>query len=1629
MAKRSKKKQRIVQLMTISALTASTVAPYAVGAEEVKTNENNENITTEGNKSEVTGSQATTTDTAEVVQAPEFKETYNITLNFNNDINTSQSVADTYIDDKALLGITEEGKKYVQMTIPKNYKGLITDFKSTVDGKLKDSFYEEKEDGTSVYTFELESFETTEAGIKLDHQDHKIHLKFPNIYKEYIPSNLSDAGILQPGNYKLGYNVTKKMTTAVAQAFTISSSSKLGTYIKPEITVDEKQNQIVTFYVNRDRTTSAKYTNFTFTQGDQTLEAKVTQSLTSQTGVEYAQVIQVKVPNFKDPVNVAYNSGSTKLNFDFAFDASSIEKVDQITPTFADPSTLQDGRYEVAISDFILDNKTYKFEKSASTKNSVAPKAILEVIGNKYFITATFKGVYDGNPESSTILRTVNIKRDFWNSITNTNKIVSTNNDKQETVVTFEVSNPFNYYNAYTYNWYYESKEPRNASGDNLYLLLDPSTLQRVGDAEYSVEPGHYSSTVRYQNPSNESNVTTYSSVLGSNAAVDIATDDTVYLTVPYTQNEESTYTIEDFKSDVPFEKLQDEKGNLYGLKFKLKNIDTIVPIEFTSVNKETAATKSESLFIGFDDLALEKLEEPLTFSYKPTSKFEGTIEDGEYTVDVTAYNNSASFNLDTVTKSSSIAFENMKLTVKDGKKILSGTVKNKSAWTYPKNFKIEKQYGAFAYNETTLLKDADVANQIYDQQISLEITDLNVPQRIIYETYRMDNGVLSSNKVVDRIFVDGTSLKPYKEAVSDYEEVPYSLSPVGNGEMAEFIVNYLNPYFGKPAQVKEENGVQYAYIKLTGKMYIAEDIRIVQEDGKEVKVEVVEDNGKEKLERERIVKFPIHSSSMKMYVDGESFGQYYFNIDFNLKEEVPYTLTYAPNQSKPPIDIADYLNPYFEKPATIYNENGQNYAEITLNGKMYGAEKLQVVKTNGEKVDAQIVADNEKEGLDRVYTIKVPLESNILDLFVKTGSYGEYTMRLTFDKEIKNDEVKQPEQEKTEVVTKPEQLPDNKEVPLNFTFKQPSNDQEITLLVGLQKALDEAKAKKVNLNGKAKIRVTVPLNTFTGFEKVVMLQNGEKVGEWTNSQSAAVASLQAVKVAETANELVADVDSLEGITFEAYEKATSTEAVKAVVTAVSTNSENIVKPAPSETNPEEQKPEETKPQVVDVDSTGDATIQLAFTEENKEITSIIEKFETAYKDGKYAVKVALKNTSNVKEFIVKQDGKEITRWSNPAVTARVASLFGAKIAATANELTFEVASLDGITIEAVTEKGSYTAVVKATSKVKEEEAPTPEDGTISYTILPDPTDDSGEFIVNYLKPYFSNAKEVMVDGKQYIEMTITGKAYGFETIQYKDANGHLQDVTVVSSTGEKLEQERVIRFPLVKDTDGISTIRVDSGDLGYGVYNLLFKYDLAVKDTTEQPDEDVETKQPEQPIENPFKDITNSQYANDILALYKAGITTGTSSTTYSPAKTITRAQFAVMIARALNVTSTEAVQFKDVKGKWYAKEVQALADLGIVTGTNATTFNPNKVLTRQQAAAMIYRMLEYKGYKATTKASDLNYKDSAKVSAYAKQAFAELQALEIMIGDKGNIEPQKKLTRGQMAKVLNRSLQVINK
>jgi len=187
-------------------------------------------------------------------------------------------------------------------------------------------------------------------------------------------------------------------------------------------------------------------------------------------------------------------------------------------------------------------------------------------------------------------------------------------------------------------------------------------------------------------------------------------------------------------------------------------------------------------------------------------------------------------------------------------------------------------------------------------------------------------------------------------------------------------------------------------------------------------------------------------------------------------------------------------------------------------------------------------------------------------------------------------------------------------------------------------------------------------------------------------------------------------------------------------------------------------------------------------------------------------------------------------------------------------------------------------------------------------------------------------------------------------------------------------------------------------------------------------------------PIKNPFTDIEKDGNKAAIIALYDKGIIK--EATKFNPRNDITRAQFALMIARALDLEPTKSAGFKDVVNltdKERVNAIDALAEADIVK--TVENFNPNNKLTRQQGALMLYRALNHvAGKELNYGGTDLAYYADGKsvTDSEAQKAFALLYAGKIMTGSPQAdgtvlISANNSLKRTQMAKILYGSLQTI--
>ena len=114
----------------------------------------------------------------------------------------------------------------------------------------------------------------------------------------------------------------------------------------------------------------------------------------------------------------------------------------------------------------------------------------------------------------------------------------------------------------------------------------------------------------------------------------------------------------------------------------------------------------------------------------------------------------------------------------------------------------------------------------------------------------------------------------------------------------------------------------------------------------------------------------------------------------------------------------------------------------------------------------------------------------------------------------------------------------------------------------------------------------------------------------------------------------------------------------------------------------------------------------------------------------------------------------------------------------------------------------------------------------------------------------------------------------------------------------------------------------------------------------------------------------------------------------------------------------------FSDVPdGKWMTPAVQWAADNGIVDGVGGDSFAPNRTITREEFATIMYRYTKFKNIECDTTADLSAYPDGGEVSAWAKDAMAWAVGEGLISGKPGGLlAPQDSITRAEVAVIVYR-------
>ena len=173
------------------------------------------------------------------------------------------------------------------------------------------------------------------------------------------------------------------------------------------------------------------------------------------------------------------------------------------------------------------------------------------------------------------------------------------------------------------------------------------------------------------------------------------------------------------------------------------------------------------------------------------------------------------------------------------------------------------------------------------------------------------------------------------------------------------------------------------------------------------------------------------------------------------------------------------------------------------------------------------------------------------------------------------------------------------------------------------------------------------------------------------------------------------------------------------------------------------------------------------------------------------------------------------------------------------------------------------------------------------------------------------------------------------------------------------------------------------------------------------------------------FADLTaGSWYYGGVRYALENGLMTGTSARTFAPDRPVTRAMLVTILWRLAGEPYGRVSPFEDVlPGSWYAQAVSWAYDKGIVTGVTATSFQPNAPVTREQLCAILCRYAALTGKNTAASASLDAFTDRAQVSAYTEASVRwALQAgLLTGVGD-GRFAPRSGATRAQLAVLLQR-------
>lgn len=249
-------------------------------------------------------------------------------------------------------------------------------------------------------------------------------------------------------------------------------------------------------------------------------------------------------------------------------------------------------------------------------------------------------------------------------------------------------------------------------------------------------------------------------------------------------------------------------------------------------------------------------------------------------------------------------------------------------------------------------------------------------------------------------------------------------------------------------------------------------------------------------------------------------------------------------------------------------------------------------------------------------------------------------------------------------------------------------------------------------------------------------------------------------------------------------------------------------------------------------------------------------------------------------------------------------------------------------------------------------------------------------------------------------------------TKEYKDMGCKKPIHHIVSAEHEKINSTQINNFIKASGAE-TSLWRVPGGGTSLNIWNTIKAVNWGV-----------DFWQDEQPKK---EDLKGHWAEKEIRYMIDKSYMSGYSDGTFKPDNTLTRAEFATMIASTLKPASKPEnwnITFKDIDNHWAKNNILAAAKGGYMSGYTDGTFRPNDIIKKEEILASISNGLGLNnGDKNNLTAY---YTDADKISSWAAQSIANATVNYIAINypNKTFLEPLKNATRADAVAILYQAM-----